>query len=241
MANTPTGRKIAIGIVATVIVSVGIHLVYGMIVTQQRQNKESALEAFSNKLQKRLDEYMSERIIMVKSLKAYLDKHEKLRPEEFDELAKSLVGDKSGIKALQWATSEVVIAHSYPLQGNEKAIGHRLMDAPHIRPFIEKAIREQRMTANDPYVLLQGGLGVILRAPVFFDDGRLKGLAIAVLDIDAMLSEVIEPDESERYKIRMVNSKQESFLGPIRAFSEPVARRTIPVADNVWSVQVALK
>lgn len=241
MENTSTRRKVVIGIVAMVMVSVGIRLVHGMIVTQQRQGEELALEAFSDTLKKRLDGYIAERISMVKSLKTFLAENEEWRPEEFDELANSLVGNRSGIKALQWATSEAVVAHSYPLHGNEKAIGHRLMDAPHIRPFIEKAIRERRMTANDPYVLLQGGLGLILRAPALFDDGRLRGLAIAVLDIDAMLSEIVEPDESERYTIRILNSKREAFLGSIRSLPEPVVERPISVADNSWIVQVALK
>ena len=62
-----------------------------------------------------------------------------------------------------------VIGFVYPVKGNEKAIGLDLRTLPEQYNVVKQAREQQQVTIAGPVALVQGGLGIIIRYPVFSD------------------------------------------------------------------------
>lgn len=88
--------------------------------------------------------------------------------EAFDEYAESVLQMIPGITNLQLAP-DGVITNIYPLEGNEKAIGHKILVDDTRRTEALLAIRSRGLTLAGPFELIQGGVGIIGRKPVFLD------------------------------------------------------------------------
>ena len=88
------------------------------------------------------------------------------RFDEFDEYADSVLQMIPGIANLQLAPKGV-IEQIYPLEGNEKAIGHKILQDDARLDEALLAIKSKGLTLAGPFELIQGGVGVIGRQPVF--------------------------------------------------------------------------
>ncbi|WP_286238045.1 bifunctional diguanylate cyclase/phosphodiesterase [Neptuniibacter halophilus] len=110
--------------------------------------------------------------------------------ENFNSFADETIKALGGISNLQLAPNGV-IERIYPLAGNEKAIGHNLLKDDKRREEAELAIRERRLTVAGPFELVQGGVAVIGRNPVFIsEEGKDKfwGFASALIFLEDLLA-----------------------------------------------------
>lgn len=109
--------------------------------------------------------------------------------EAFDEYAESVLQMIPGITNLQLAPNGV-ITDIYPLEGNESAIGHRiLIDDNRITEAL-LAIRSRGLTLAGPFELIQGGVGIIGRKPVFLESEGTEsfwGFTSALIMLDDLL------------------------------------------------------
>ncbi len=85
---------------------------------------------------------------------------------DFDKIAGEMLHLYPGVGALQLAPSGI-IKKSVPLAGNEKAIGHDLLKDPTRTKEAFLARSSGKLTLAGPFKLIQGGLGVVGRLPVF--------------------------------------------------------------------------
>jgi diguanylate cyclase (GGDEF)-like protein/PAS domain S-box-containing protein len=90
---------------------------------------------------------------------------------DFDATAREMLAYYPGAASLQLAPDGVV-RHVVPLQGNEKAIGHNLLQDPVRNKEAFLARVSGRLTLAGPFELVQGGLGAVGRLPVFLGEGR---------------------------------------------------------------------
>ena len=63
-----------------------------------------------------------------------------------------------------------VIRYSYPLKGNQEAIGHDLLVDPERNQEAHLAVSTRKLTLAGPFKLVQGGVGVVARFPVFLNN-----------------------------------------------------------------------
>ena len=106
--------------------------------------------------------------------------------EGFESLAERLIASFGGITNLQLAP-DAIIRRIHPLAGHEKAIGHNLLRDDKRRNAARTAIDTGLITLAGPFELVQGGIAVIARNPVFLEtDGKQHfwGLASALILID---------------------------------------------------------
>jgi signal transduction histidine kinase len=113
------------------------------------------------------------------------------RISEFDSLAEDMISRYGGISSLQLAPGGVV-SRIFPLKGNEAAIGHDLLNDPKRRTEALAAIKSRKLTIAGPFDLVQGGVGIIGRYPVFlFDKETGKeyfwGFTIALIKFEKLL------------------------------------------------------
>jgi len=72
-------------------------------------------------------------------------------------------------EAVQFAPKGV-IRYTYPLKDNKEAIGHDLLADPNRNKEAHLALATQKLTLAGPFTLLQGGVAVIGRYPVFINN-----------------------------------------------------------------------
>jgi len=92
---------------------------------------------------------------------------------KFDAIASEFLLYYPGAASLQLAPGGIV-QHIVPLAGNEKAIGHNLLQDPTRNKEAFLARDTGHLTLAGPFQLKQGGLGAVGRLPVFLDDSQGK-------------------------------------------------------------------
>lgn len=107
--------------------------------------------------------------------------------DEFN-LFTSMLYDSPSIRALQLLPAGITL-YSYPLKGNEAAIGDNVLERETSRASAIFAMRSGLTVVDGPYELLQGGMSLIARNPIYYQDGTFWGFAVIIL----ALPEVIEP------------------------------------------------
>ncbi len=100
----------------------------------------------------------------------------------------SMLYDSGAIKSFEILPNGIV-SFCYPYEGNEDLIGVDILKDSRSKEGAESSIRSGLLNIDGPVELFQGGTGLVVRNPVFFDDGTFWGFtAVAV-----SLPDVIEP------------------------------------------------
>lgn len=129
----------------------------------------------------------------------------------FDELARNAVSRGLFIRNIGLAPNNI-IQRIYPLERNEKALGLNFADYPEQLRTVNLAREQQSVFLAGPLELVQGGLGIIARFPVFSDfpnNQEYWGTVSVVIDVDPLLkaSELNEFAQTHQVSIRGVDGK----------------------------------
>ncbi len=108
----------------------------------------------------------------------------------FDIVAQDLLDRFGGITNLQLAPKGV-ISQIFPLEGNQRAVGLNLNK----NPYAIAAIKSRRLTLEGPIELIQGGVAILGRHPVFLPNvgtGKVEfwGFATALIKLSKLLEAV---------------------------------------------------
>jgi PAS domain S-box-containing protein len=116
-----------------------------------------------------------------------------MRQDQFNAMARELKDRSTLIRNVALAPGNV-IQFMYPLAGNEKAIGLDYLKTPDQAGAVLRAIEEKRTVVAGPVRLIQGGVGIIGRTPIFLRDsinsGKLQrywGIAATVISFDSLV------------------------------------------------------
>ncbi|HRY53395.1 MAG TPA: PAS domain S-box protein [Spirochaetia bacterium] len=161
--------------------------------------------------------------------------------DEYSELAGALVGLAPGIRALQYYPREGTVL-VYPAAGNEQTLGRRLEDLvdderPAVRADVARALASRRLALSEPYLLRQGGLGLVARKGLF-RDGRLAGMVVLVLDLPPLLAEggLGEPPREGGLLLGLRSDSSGVFAGEAEAFELEPELETVPLAEGSWTL-----
>lgn len=100
---------------------------------------------------------------------------------DFPLFAAALMRQGGSVRSVQLAPDSV-LDFVYPLAGNEPAVGLDLLADPDRRRLLAPAIESGTTVIQGPVELVQGGLGVLVRKPVYLPDGSYWGMAAVLLD-----------------------------------------------------------
>lgn len=172
--------------------------------------------------------------------------------DDFDSYAKHILHTIEGVSNLQLAPGGV-IKQIYPLAGNEKAIGHNILRDDPRRAEAHLAIQEQRLTLAGPFELVQGGVAVIGRNPVFLQQGhgepgagqQFWGFVSALIYLEDLLAmtELAEL-ESKGYHYQLTRLHPDSGENQIIAASQKVLEdqafsSLIEVPNATWTLSIS--
>lgn len=166
----------------------------------------------------------------------------------FNHYADKLIGSIGGIENLQLAANGV-ISDIYPLEGNQVAIGLDILTSPAFKKEASLSIKNKSMFVIGPIELVQGGIAVISRAPVFInrdtEQERFWGFTSAIIYLDNLLEVTqLSQLESEGYQYRLTRkhaatqddiilASSHADLADIHAMTDLV----LPV--GTWSLSVS--
>lgn len=106
---------------------------------------------------------------------------------EFKEFVEKIVESKDYIKNISLAPDGIQ-KYVYPLEGNEIVIGHDLIndERENVRNDVARTIETREIAISGPYTLRQGGVGLIARKAIYFDE-TFWGLIAMVTDFDKLI------------------------------------------------------
>jgi len=166
---------------------------------------------------------------------------------DFDSYAQVVIDAMGGISNLQLAPNGI-IRQIHPLLGNEKAIGHNILRDDNRRQEAILAISQKRLTLAGPFKLVQGGIAIIGRNPVFFNvDGKetFWGFTSALIYLDKLLGETkLDELESKGYHYRLSRIHPESGQQDVFARSkgniEPLFQSVkIELPNKTWTLTMS--
>lgn len=165
---------------------------------------------------------------------------------EFDLVAAHTVRGSRPIRNIALAPDNI-IRFIFPLEGNEKALGLDYRKNPAQWPAVKRAMEEGITTVAGPLALVQGGIGLIARTPVFIDEGketRYWGMASIVIDMETLLREagVFDADAPAKLAMRGIDglgADGAQFFGPEGLFDEAgILTQEVTFQRNRWQLGV---
>ena len=164
---------------------------------------------------------------------------------DFDAVATAMLPFYPGADSLQLAPGGIVTS-IVPLAGNERAIGHNLLEDRSRTREAFLARDTGRLTLAGPFKLVQGGLGAVGRLPVFLDgaDGKAEfwGFTSVLIRFPKALDSTHLQDMAERgidYEIYRIHPDTQEKQLIAASSSEPLAApvsRSVKMPNGTWTL-----
>lgn len=234
-------RTIAVVVFALLLAMTGITDAFAREARDSEVRSEVAAEA--DALARNVSDVIARETAAVDTLAAFVE-ISKDDPDhiarEFPKFAKALKEAGETIRAVQLAPDSV-IRFVHPIDGNEAALNLDLLADPDRRALLEPAIANGSTVVQGPVELVQGGLGVLVRRPIYNDDGTFWGFAAILLDWAAVASrtELEHPSHDVIAGARLPGTTT-VLAGDQAAFDADPIVRTLRVGatDTVWEIAV---
>lgn len=188
-------------------------------------------------LRARLEGVVNANLLLVHGLTAVISAHPSIDQTEFARIAHGLVDERHALRNIAGAP-DLLVSLMYPLAGNEAAIGLDYRTHPTQGPAALRALRSGQSTLAGPLPLLQGGMGFIIREPVYVTpetpggERRPWGIVSAVIDVDTLYRQAGVGEALGRLRLTLRGTDGSGLRGPV-FFGDPSIAEQQPVALNL--------
>lgn len=213
----------------------------------QQQTRANVLDRLST-MRSRLEAALNQRIFLGRGLVAYISTiNPNITQEQFENLAEVIVAEQTGIRSIA-LYKNTIVTHMYPLEGNEKALGLKILEIPEERPAIERAINTKKSVVAGPVNLVEGGVGFITRTAIFItppgaepESGDYWGLVGIIIDRDTLFQEVglLNSQDELQYAIRGkdgLGAQGEIFFGSAKIFQQNPVISEVSLPNGSWQL-----
>jgi len=223
--------------------AIATEYVQALFAERSRQASQSEALAMLSQLRSALANEINTILYRSSGLISYVTLRPESGPEDWVELAAELMRTTRYIHNIGLAPGNRLL-FVYPLQGNEGAIGLRYEENPRQWPAVQEAIQTRKMVLAGPLELVQGGQGLIVRAPIYRrakgrGDGSYWGMASVVIDADALFAAAGVADNIGQYEValRGVDGKGAAgalIFGREALFKQPLAQLEVVFPQGSW-------
>ena len=192
----------------------------------------------------RLENNLSSDLQMVKGLVSVINLDPDLNQIQFERAAQPLLAGRTQLRNIA-AAPDMVIRLMAPLRGNEAAVGLDYRQTPSQFAAAEEARVTREVVLAGPLQLVQGGIGLVARVPIYLASGggeeRFWGLVSAVIDADRLYqnSGLLARDSALDIAIRGKNgsgAKGEVFFGRGELFAADALLSEIRLPQGSWQL-----
>ena len=208
------------------------------IFTIEKENETLLVKEEANHIKNQLENAINYSHNAVKIIGFIAEKN--LQDENFDIVSKDLLAKNEFIDALQLIKDSTIIK-TYPLKGNEPTIGYNIASNRLHKEAILKSIQDNRIFFEGPINLIQGGVGIVGREPIY-KNNKLWGFS-AVLIKQETLHKAIGIDSTgskKRFQYQVTGKNKIDFFNNNIDFSEGITHKTY-IASGDWFLHVKLK
>ncbi|AMK12846.1 diguanylate cyclase [Pseudodesulfovibrio indicus] len=179
--------------ILVVLASAGVEgvLEYELLTRSRSEERLAVLNRVST-LRADLEKELIENLSLIYGTANFISVTPDMNQRKFEQYAKGVLAWDPLLRNLA-AAPDFVMAYVHPLAGNEGLIGFDYRANSKQWPQVQKVMETGRMVIAGPLDLIQGGRGIIGRAPVFatFNGKReFWGIVSAVIDTDRLFQKV---------------------------------------------------
>lgn len=212
--------------------------------SRSQKNRADALNHLSL-VRAHLESALNSRLYLTRGLVAFVTSQPEVKDDEFRSFASELIKQQPGIRSIQLAKNSV-ISHIYPLRGNEKAHGLKLLEHATSKDATQRAIASHRTVVNGPFELVQGGSAIVSRTPVYLDDQHYWGLASILINLDVLLEAAGLNREHPYLKFALrgkdgFGAGGQVFWGDEKIFTPDSVRLDITLPGGSWQIAATHK
>lgn len=193
-----------------------------------------------------IQESIMRKVYVVDTLKVILELTD-YDVSKFEDWAPYIFEAEPGIASIQLAPDGIV-SYIYPLEGNEKAIGHNLLEDKNRDDGAKQAIESEELTFIGPITLIQNGKkAIISRRPIFIGRESKRvfwGFSTVVINVEDIGFDQLIDDEMYNYRVIGDNpdSEVESIIYENDKYSDTFeSEGIISVPGGQWRIQMSLK
>ena len=167
---------------------------------------------------------------------------------QFEEIGTQMLPLYPGIAAMGLSPGGVV-RQVVPRQGNENSIGFDQLNDPRQGPESVRARESGRLTLAGPMELVQGGLGVVGRQPVYLEDaqGRLTfwGFTYVTIRLPEVLAAARLPSLAQRgyryrlWRVRPDTGEEQTIAASTPPVGPDAVRRALTLPNGQWTLSLA--
>ncbi len=228
-------------ILKTLLVLISLSLLMSFIIKKENTETE---QRFQNEILRQLSVTRSEienilysRILLVRGVVSFIMTNPEITSDEYKNFCEKQLTNDKFIRNLTLIKGDVV-QYVYPLQGNEKAVGTNISITPGQKDTFLKAKETGEIVMSGPLNLIQGGIGLIFRVPIFINK-KYWGQASIVINIDEFYKEIFPPTLLENYHFILqgkngLGSNGSVFYGVEEKLKDKPVSMTISLPGGQW-------
>lgn len=244
--NSNKSKALKLLTILLVIIAVILGLVHTSILKASREKKEGEAYLYGQTVVDSICLTLDNTLKVSESLKYFYMHYGESCFEKFDEIAASIAVDNPVIGSM-YIAPKAVIQVAYPKEVNAATIGFAMLEDSEQGPRAQKAIDTKRVTVAGPHELVEGGIGFIIRNPIFKDD-EFVGFTIIVLNWDKFVKQIFaNVPSSDKYKIAVWKedfdehavTDEDGFI--FRNSAEPISKNidiSFTVPNDTWHLVV---
>lgn len=213
--------------------------------TEMQRERAALLDSLST-LRARLEGVVNANLLLVHGLTAVISAHPDMDQAEFARISRGLVDGRHALRNIA-AAPDMVVSMVYPLAGNASVLGLDYRTHPGQRAAALRVLETGKSWVAGPLPLVQGGVGIVARVPVFVpaarpgEAPRFWGLISAVIDSDVLYRQAgLDIMQSKlRLAIRGTDGTGAAgpvFFGDAQVFAEEPVTQTIFLPGGTWQM-----
>lgn len=240
---TGSSKPIIIGsLIYAVVVGFILQSVVGLYHNQQQFEQKQRLTQHLWLVAANLEAAVYSDVFVADSLTSILTINPDNTLKHWNDIAKRLMVKARFARNIGVAPNNV-ISHVYPIEGNEQAIGFDYRSSPNQMATVQKAIDIKDVFIAGPLNLVQGGLGLIIRIPVFSDypnNETYWGIASVVIEFEKLITfSDFHSDPAMQLALRRVdkaNSIHTHIYGDRQSSERPDVIKDIYLPNTHWQL-----
>lgn len=208
-----------------------------------QSQKTEVLEKLST-IRARLEGALNGELLLSRSLVTVITVNGDIDQETFSRTTSTFLKSAKYIHNIALSRG-TVIQYVFPLTGNERAIGLDYSKTPAQWDAVKRAMDTRKTVVAGPVRLIQGGVGIIGRTPIYVPEGgaeagreKFFGMLAVVVDIpDLFAAAGISEDSELEISIRGKDGlglQGEIFHGKANLFNEETVAMSVDFTDNSW-------
>ena len=228
-----------------------LSIITGLLIVEWAENKRfaenqqrSTVEQLGT-IRARLEGQLNAELLLAQSIVVEVETNTDITKDRFFKIAQHFMKASKHIRNIGLAKG-TVLTYVYPIEGNEKAIGLDYKKIAAQWPAVQRVIEGRKTVLAGPLNLVQGGVGIIGRTPIFigddtvgFETGEYFGILSVVVNLPSLLEAagIDQKDSLLRISIRGkdgLGAKGDVFYGSEELFADHPVLMEVTLPGGSW-------